>query len=61
MVALHDIRKTYPDGKEVLRGVSLTLSSGMLGLLGPNGAGKTTLLGILTLAVEPTSGQRTYP
>jgi ABC-type multidrug transport system ATPase subunit len=60
MVILQDIRKTYPDGKEVLRGVSLTLASGMLGLLGPNGAGKTTLLGILTLAVEPTSGRRTY-
>jgi ABC-type multidrug transport system ATPase subunit len=60
MLILEDIRKTYPDGKEVLRGVSLTLSSGMLGLLGPNGAGKTTLLGILTLAVEPTSGRRTY-
>ena len=59
-VTLRDVRKTYPDGKEVLRGVSLTLSSGTLGLLGPNGAGKTTLLGILTLAVEPTSGRRTY-
>jgi ABC-2 type transport system ATP-binding protein len=60
MIALRGVRKTYPDGKEVLRGVSLDVSSGMFGLLGPNGAGKTTLLSILVLAVEPTAGDCVY-
>jgi len=53
---LRDVRKTYSDGHEALRGVSLSIGNGMFGLLGPNGAGKTTLLSILVLALEPTSG-----
>src|SRR5438067_2143478 len=56
LIELHDIRKTYSDGHEALRGVDLSLGEGMFGLLGPNGAGKTTLLSILVLGVEPTAG-----
>lgn len=43
-----------------LAGVDLSFGDGMVGLLGPNGAGKTTLLSILTLAQEPTTGERVY-
>ena len=60
MIELEDLAKTYADGTEALRGVSLRLDRGMLGLLGPNGAGKTTFLSILVLALEPSSGRRVY-
>ncbi len=60
MIELQNIRKTYPDGTQALKGLDLAFGDGMLGLLGPNGAGKTTLLSILVLALEPSSGQRRY-
>lgn len=56
-VVCSHIRKVYPDGKEALSDVTFTLQTGLFGLLGPNGAGKTTLMEILTLLLEPTSGQ----
>lgn len=56
LIELRDIRKTYSDGHEALRGIDLSLEEGMFGLLGPNGAGKTTLLSILVLALEPSAG-----
>jgi ABC-2 type transport system ATP-binding protein len=38
-------------------GVSFSVRRGeIFGLLGPNGAGKTTTIGVLTTAVQPTSG-----
>ena len=55
-VICDNLRKTYPDGKEALKGVNLHISKGLFGLLGPNGAGKTTLMEILTLLLEPTGG-----
>lgn len=43
-------------GTLALDGVSLTLSTGVIGLLGPNGAGKTTLLRIFATALVPDRG-----
>jgi ABC-type multidrug transport system ATPase subunit len=60
LIELEGITKTYADGLEALKGVSLRLERGMFGLLGPNGAGKTTLLSILVLALEPSAGRRVY-
>lgn len=48
-------------GREVLRGVDLTVASGeIVGLVGPNGAGKTTLLRVASRVLEPTAGTVQY-
>ncbi|MHC1478796.1 ABC transporter ATP-binding protein [Frateuria aurantia] len=51
------LRKTYSNGVEALKGVSLTVQPGdFFALLGPNGAGKSTLIGILSSLVNASSG-----
>ena len=48
-VTIQKLSKTYPSGKEALKQLSLTLSTGeVFGFLGPNGAGKTTTVKLLT-------------
>jgi len=41
---------------EAVRGVDLTVDSGVFGLLGPNGAGKTSLFRMMATVIPPTSG-----
>ena len=41
---IKNISKTYSNGVEALKNISLEISNGMFGLLGPNGAGKSTLM-----------------
>ncbi|MEO7067484.1 MAG: ABC transporter ATP-binding protein [Rhodanobacter sp.] len=56
-LVVDNLRKTYGNGVEALKGVSLTVQQGdFFALLGPNGAGKSTLIGILTSLVNSTSG-----
>ena len=55
---IRDLKKTYPNGVEALKGVSLTVVPGdFYALLGPNGAGKSTLIGIVSSLVNATSGE----
>lgn len=57
IVKIDNLRKTYADGFEALKGVSLTIREGeILALLGPNGAGKTTLISTICGITAPTSG-----
>ena len=52
-----NLRKTYDNGVEALKGVSLDVAPGdFYALLGPNGAGKSTLIGIVSSLVNKTSG-----
>jgi ATP-binding cassette ChvD family protein len=45
---MKDLSKSYPGGKEVLKGIYLSFLPGVkIGVLGPNGSGKSTLLKIM--------------
>src|SRR2546427_13250913 len=45
---IRHLRKITPQGKEILKGISLAFYPGAnIGVLGPNGAGKSTLLRIM--------------
>ncbi|MCB9543300.1 MAG: energy-dependent translational throttle protein EttA [Myxococcales bacterium] len=45
---MRDLRKAYPSGKEVLKGIHLSFYPGAkIGVIGGNGAGKSTLLRIM--------------
>jgi len=60
IVKVSDVKKTYDDGFEALKGVSLDIEEGeILALLGPNGAGKTTLISTICGIATPTEGQIT--
>ena len=56
---LENITKNYRD-KKVLKGISLTMGTGVYGLLGPNGAGKTTMIRILADVQRPAKGNVLY-
>jgi ABC-2 type transport system ATP-binding protein len=52
-----NLKKTYGNGVEALKGISLNVAEGdFFALLGPNGAGKSTLIGIISSLVNSTSG-----
>src|SRR5688572_782185 len=53
---IRNISKTYPNGVQALKDVSLTIPAGMYGLLGPNGAGKSTLMRMIATLQEPDTG-----
>ena len=56
-LSVRDLRKTYDNRVEALKGVSLDVIPGdFFALLGPNGAGKSTLIGIVSSLVNLTAG-----
>ena len=60
LININNVKKTYADGLEALKGVNLEIKRGeILALLGPNGAGKTTLINAICGIVIPTSGHIT--
>lgn len=57
-LVIEHLTKTYANGVQALRDVSLTVAAGdFFALLGPNGAGKSTLIGILSALVNKTGGR----
>jgi ABC-type multidrug transport system ATPase subunit len=53
---IRNVSKTYANGVQALKDVTLTIPPGMYGLLGPNGAGKSTLMRILATLQEADAG-----
>ena len=51
-----NLSKSYANGVQALKDVTLTIPKGMFGLLGPNGAGKSTLMRTLATLQEADSG-----
>lgn len=57
---IRNLTKTYANGVQALRGISLDVQQGdFFALLGPNGAGKSTTLGVVSSLVRKTSGEVT--
>ena len=59
-LSLRNLRKTYSNGFEALKGIDLDVEAGdFFALLGPNGAGKSTAIGIISSLVNASSGSVT--
>ncbi len=57
IISISNLSKTYANGFEALKNVSLDVRKGeIFALLGPNGAGKTTLINIVCGLVNPGTG-----
>jgi len=57
-ISIKDLHKTYDNGFQALKGISLDVQEGdFFALLGANGAGKSTTIGVLSTLVRKTSGQ----
>jgi NitT/TauT family transport system ATP-binding protein len=57
-IQLRDLRFEYADGRAVIDGVDLSVSSGeIVGIVGPSGCGKSTLLSLIAGLNRPTSGE----
>lgn len=53
---IKNLSKTYSNGVQALKDVSLNIPQGMFGLLGPNGAGKSSLMRTLATLQQADSG-----
>ena len=56
MLQISNLSKTYPNGVQALKNVSLNIGNGMFGLLGPNGAGKSSLMRTIATLQDADSG-----
>lgn len=56
-IEFRDVHFTYPSGKEVLKGLNLTVKPGeKLAIMGASGSGKTTIANLLLRFLTPTRG-----
>jgi len=56
-LTIENLTKTYANGFQALKGISLNVQHGdFYALLGPNGAGKSTLIGIICSLITKTNG-----
>jgi ABC-type multidrug transport system ATPase subunit len=60
MLSIRNLSKTYDNGVQALKSVSLDIEPGMFGLLGPNGAGKSSLMKTIATLQQPDHGQISF-
>jgi len=53
---INNLLKTYTNGVQALKDLSIEIPKGMFGLLGPNGAGKSTLMRTIATLQEVDNG-----
>jgi ABC-2 type transport system ATP-binding protein len=56
-LTITNLSKTYSNGVEALKDISLTVPNGLFGLLGPNGAGKSTLMRTIATLQDADNGE----
>lgn len=56
MLTINNLSKTYPNGVQALKNISLNIPNGLFGLLGPNGAGKSSLMRTIATLQDADSG-----
>ncbi|PPA71939.1 ABC transporter ATP-binding protein [Jeotgalibacillus proteolyticus] len=60
MITFHNVKKTFDDGTEAIKGIDLHIDEGKLvALIGPSGCGKTTTMKMINKLIQPTSGKIT--
>ena len=57
MLELINVSYATPDGKEIVKGVSLVINDRFVAVTGPNGGGKSTLAKLIVGIYTPTSGK----
>jgi ABC-type multidrug transport system ATPase subunit len=55
-LSITNLSKTYPNGTQALKNVTLDIPTGMFGLLGPNGAGKSSLMRTIATLQDADTG-----
>ncbi len=57
MIQFTDVEKSYTEGNQALRGVSMQIEDGEFAfLVGPSGSGKSTIMKLITGELKPTKG-----
>jgi ABC-2 type transport system ATP-binding protein len=57
-LVINNLRKTYKNGFEALKGIDLKVEQGdFFALLGPNGAGKSTAISIIASLINKSAGE----
>ena len=60
-IRFENVSFAYPDGKPILKGLTLTIKAGpTAAFVGPSGAGKSSILQLLPRLYEPTRGTITW-
>ncbi|MDG5470417.1 ABC transporter ATP-binding protein [Jeotgalibacillus sp. ET6] len=57
MITFENVKKTFADGTEAIKGIDLHIEEGKLvALIGPSGCGKTTTMKMINKLIHPSSG-----